>query len=151
VQITARADYAVRALAELAARTGESTTRAELAEAQGIPTKFLEGILIDLRKAGLLQAQRGASGGYALAIDPRRIAIADIVRAVDGPLAAVRGVAPEAVEYQGAAGALRDVWVALRASMRAVLETTSLADVVSGRLPPEVVSLLDGDGAYERR
>ncbi|CAG7620624.1 Putative HTH-type transcriptional regulator [Leucobacter soli] len=151
VQVTARVDYAVRALAELAARQGGSATRTQLAEAQGIPSKFLEAILRDLRKAGLVVAHRGATGGYALAGSPDEITIADVVRAVDGPLAAVRGAAPESVEYQGAAAPLREVWIAVRASLRLVLEATTLADLVDGRLPTNVRSLLDGDDVYERR
>jgi Rrf2 family protein len=151
MQITARVDYAVRALAELAARDGGSATRSELAEAQRIPAKFLEAILSDLKKAGLLRAQRGSSGGYVLAVPADSIALADVVRAVDGPLAAVRGIAPEAVTYDGPAEALRDIWVAVRASLRHVLEETTIADLVTGELPPHVRELLQEDGAYERR
>lgn len=151
MQITARADYAVRALAELAARNGESATRSELAETQAIPPKFLEAILADLKKAGLVVGLRGSAGGYLLARDAAGISIADAVRAVDGPLAAVRGVAPETVHYTGAAGPLRDVWIATRASMRTVLESTTIAALVSGELPIEVTSLLRDEGAYERR
>lgn len=150
MQITARVDYAVRALAELAARGG-SVTRAEIAELQAIPPKFLEAILTDLKKAGLLIAQRGSTGGYMLAAPPDSITVADIVRAVDGPLAAVRGTAPESVFYGGAAESLRDVWVAVRASLRIVLESITLADLVSGELPDEVTSLLQGDDVYKRR
>lgn len=150
MQITARADYAVRALAELASR-GRSTTRTELAQAQDIPAKFLEAILADLRKAGIVVTHRGSSGGYELVRDPSEISIAEIVRAVDGPLAAVRGLPPESVRYTGAAESLRDVWVALRASLRIVLEQTTLADIVSRRLPPEIQTLLDGEGVYRRR
>lgn len=151
MQITARADYAVRALAELAARNGESATRTELAGAQTIPGKFLEAILADLKKAGLVVAARGSGGGYRLAQDPARITIADVVRAVDGPLAAVRGVAPEAVSYTGVAEPLRDVWIATRASMRLVLEATTIGALVRRELPAEVSGLLQRDGAYERR
>lgn len=150
MQITARADYAVRALAELAARTG-SATRVELAEAQDIPAKFLEAILSDLKKAGIVVALRGSGGGYVLARPAETVSIADVVRAVDGPLAAVRGLAPEAMRYDGPAEPLRDVWVALRASIRAVLESVTIADLVSGRLPAEVQTLLDVDDAYRRR
>lgn len=151
VQITARVDYAMRALAELVARDGGSATRAELAHAQHIPAKFLEAILSDLKKAGILRSQRGSSGGYVLESSPDLIALADVVRAVDGPLAAVRGVAPEDVRYDGPAEPLRDVWVAVRASLRRVLEETTLADLVAGRLPVHVRELLEEDGAYERR
>ncbi|HKT57435.1 MAG TPA: Rrf2 family transcriptional regulator [Microbacterium sp.] len=151
MQITARADYAVRALVELASRAGASATRAEIAESQAIPSKFLESILTDLKKAGLLTARRGTTGGYVLAVAAERITIADVVRAVDGPLAAVRGIAPEAVQYTGTAEPLRDVWVAVRASVRLVLEATTVADLLANRLPDHVRTLLQGEGAYERR
>lgn len=151
VQITARVDYAVRALAEVAALDGKSATRQQLAEAQGIPSKFLEAILTDLKKSGLLLSQRGSAGGYLLAQPPNEVTIADIVRAVEGPLAGVRGVAPETLTYSGPAEPLRDVWIAVRAGLRLVLESTTLADLVDGRLPTNVRSLLEVDGAYERR
>lgn len=150
MQITARADYAVRALAELTSRA-RSATRAELAEAQDIPSKFLEAILSDLKKAGIVVALRGSSGGYVLARPASEVTIADAVRAVDGPLAAVRGLAPEDVHYSGPAESLRDVWVAVRASIRIVFESITIADVVSGELPAEVRSLLDDEDAYRRR
>lgn len=150
MQITARADYAVRALAELASRTA-SATRVELAQAQDIPPKFLEAILSDLKKAGIVVAQRGSAGGYVLARPAADVSIADVVRAVDGPLAAVRGLAPESVRYTGPAESLTDVWVAVRASIRAVLESVTVDDVVTGRLPPEVQALLVDDDAYRRR
>jgi Rrf2 family protein len=151
VQITARVDYAVRACAELAAHDGDTATRAQLAEAQGIPAKFLEAILVDLKKAGVIVSQRGSGGGYLLAEPPSEITLADVIRAVDGPLSAVRGIAPETIQYSGPAEPLRDVWVAVRASLRLVLESTTLADLVSGELPAHVRSLLASDGAYERR
>jgi len=151
VEITARTDYAVRAMAELAARPGAHATRRDLAEAQDIPAKFLEGILADLRRAGLVQAQRGSAGGYTLARSADGIAVADIVRAVDGPLAGVHGIAPESLAYAGPATALREVWVALRASMRHVLEATTVADIVAGSLPEEVRARLADDGAWRRR
>ncbi len=150
MQITARADYAVRALAELAGRE-QSATRAELAEAQDIPSKFLETILTDLKKAGIVTALRGSSGGYILARSPDAVTVADVVRAVDGPLAAVRGLAPENVSYAGSAESLRDVWVAVRASIRTVLESVTIADLIAGRLPSGVRSLLADDDAYRRR
>lgn len=151
MQITARSDYAVRAVVELAAREDLSATRAEIAESQSIPSKFLETILSDLKRAGLLTSRRGTLGGYSLAVDAHSITIADIVRAVDGPLAAVRGVAPEAVQYHGAAEPLRDIWVAVRASVRLVLESTTVADLIERRLPQHVEQLLNSEGAYERR
>lgn len=150
MQITARADYAVRALAELASRES-SATRIELAEAQDIPAKFLEAILSDLKKAGIVVALRGSGGGYVLARSPGEVSVADVVRAVDGPLAAVRGLPPEAMRYSGPAESLRDVWVAVRASIRVVLESITIADVVDGRVPPDVQTLLDDEDAYRRR
>ena len=151
VHITARADYAVRAVCELAARLPGSATRQELAETQAIPGKFLESILGDLRRAGLLDSQRGSSGGYRLARDPAEIPLADIIRAIEGPLAAVRGMPPEDTDYPGAARHLTQVWVAVRASMREVLESTSVADVFSGELPDEVSRLTEQPDSWARR
>lgn len=102
-----------------------------VATAQGIPHKFLENILLDLRHAGLVASQRGAEGGYTLARPAREISVADVIRAVEGPIASVRGVRPDEVEYVGSATALRDIWIELRAAMRGVLEETSLADVLA--------------------
>lgn len=151
MQITARVDYAVRALAELAAAEGGAASRAELAAMQSIPAKFLEAILTDLKKAGIVRSQRGARGGYILAMSPEDISIADIIRAVEGPLTSVRGAAPEEMEYIGSATQLRDVWVAVRAGIRRVLENTTLANLVSGELPDGVRGLLDDSEAWQRR
>lgn len=151
MQITARVDYAVRALAELAASDGGVASRAELAASQNIPAKFLETILTELKKAGILRSQRGAHGGYVLAMRPEDISIADVVRAVEGPLTSVRGAAPEDMEYTGSAAQLRDVWVAVRAGIRRVLEVTTLAHLVSGELPDGVRGLLDDSEAWHRR
>src|SRR5829696_356474 len=136
MRVSARTDYAIRALLELAASPNAAPLRADaIARAQAIPSKFLENLLADLRRARLVANQRGADGGYRLAREAESITLADIIRAVDGPLAGVRDEAPEDVAYAGPATSLRDVWIALRASMRAVLETTTLADVATGRLP----------------
>lgn len=151
MHITARADYAVRAVCELAGRLPAAATRQELAEAQHIPGKFLEGILGDLRRSGLLDSQRGAAGGYRLARDPAQIPLADVIRATEGPLAAVRGIPPEATAYPAAARHLTDVWVAVRASLREVLETTTVADVLTGKLPDHVRALLDPPDSWTRR
>jgi Rrf2 family protein len=151
VHVTARADYAIRAMVELAATPGGSATRQQLAEQQEIPGKFLEGILTDLRRAGLLSAQRGSRGGYQLALPANTIALADIIRAVEGPLAAVRGEPPEDTTYAGAAKSLTQVWVALRSSIRHVLEETTVADVVAGTLPRTVRTLIDQPEAWTRR
>jgi Rrf2 family protein len=151
MQITARIDYAVRAVLQLAAHQGGAQSRADIAEAQRIPSKYLESILIELRQSGLLVAQRGAGGGYSLARPATEITIADVVRAVDGPLAGVRGLPPESVEYDGAAVGLRDLWVAARASLRGVLERTTVADGVAGTLPEEIAALLADEDAWLRR
>lgn len=151
MHVTARADYAVRAVCELAARRPGSATRQELAESQDIPGKFLESILGDLRRAGLLGSQRGASGGYRLARDPAEVPLADVIRAIEGPLAAVRGMPPEDTTYTGAARNLTGVWVAVRASMREVLEATTVADVLTGELPARVDELTRRPDSWSRR
>ena len=142
MRVSAKADYAIRATAELAAAEGTGQLRADrIAEAQDIPIKFLESILLELKHAGIVRSQRGAEGGYALARPGTEISLADVIRAVDGPLANVRGDRPENVTYKGAATKLTDVWIAVRASLRAVLESTSVADVASGELPEGVTGL----------
>jgi len=153
VRITAKADYAVRAAAELAAAAGsERPVKGEtIATAQRIPQKFLENILSDMRQAGLVKSQRGVEGGYRLAKPPEAISVADIIRAVEGPLASVRGEAPEDVEYGGAAVQLQDVWIAVRASLRNVVENVTLADLAEGRIPPEVAELAGDPDARVRR
>lgn len=155
MQISARVDYALRALCELAVAWEEDPKRLvkadELATRQDIPARFLEGILGSVRKAGLVFSQRGAEGGYRLARDPQDISMAEVIRVLDGPLGAVRSEAPEDAEYAGPAAHLRVVWVATRAALRSVLENTSLADVVAGRTSPEVDALLETPGAWDRR
>jgi Rrf2 family protein len=142
MRVSAKADYAIRATAELAAAEGAGQLRADkIAEAQNIPIKFLESILLELKHAGIVRSQRGAEGGYALARPGAEISLADVIRAVDGPLANVRGDRPENVTYKGAATKLTDVWIAVRASLRSVLESTSVADLASGKLPEEVEEL----------
>lgn len=151
MRTTAKADYAVRAAIELAA-SGDGPVKAEqIAEAQGIPLNFLENILAELRRAGLAQSRRGASGGFLLARPPEEITLADVIRAVEGPLANVRGLSPDEVEYRGASERLRDVWVALRASVRTVLEQVTLADVARGELPEHVLALTRDPDAWIRR
>jgi Rrf2 family protein len=152
VRVSARADYAIRALVELAAAGPEASLRGDaIATAQSIPTKYLENLLADLRRARLVSSQRGIRGGYRLAREASTITLADVIRAIDGPLAGVRDDAPEDVTYPGAAAGLRDVWVALRASMRTVLEAVTVADVASGKLPKVVRKRLDDPGAWSRR
>ena len=140
MRITAKADYAVRAAAELAAAEGQSTPvkGEQLANSQSIPKNFLENILTELRRAGIVRTRRGAEGGYQLARPAAEITVADVLRAVEGPLAAVQGTRPEQLSYDGAASHLPEVWVALRASLRSVLEHVTLADLASGKLPTVV-------------
>src|SRR5579884_1125703 len=142
MRVTARGDYAVRAAVELAAADGATLKVSEVADAQGIPPRFLENILLALRRAGIVQSRRGVDGGFRLARAAGEITVADVLRAVEGPLANVQGVTPEAVEYSGTSEVLRDVWVAVRASLRVVLERVTLADIVSGTLPAEVSALI---------
>jgi len=130
VRVSAKVDYALRALAELAAAPPGPVTAERLATAQAIPPKFLENILLELRRAEIVSSQRGAEGGYRLAKPAEEVSLADVIRAVEGPIATVRGARPEETEYSGAAAGLRDVWIELRTGMRAVLEETSLADLV---------------------
>jgi Rrf2 family protein len=142
VRVSAKADYAVRAAVELAAADPSTPRKAErIAEAQEIPIKFLETILLELKHAGIVRSQRGPEGGYTLARPPSDISIADVIRAVDGPLANVRGDRPENQHYQGAAEHLTDVWIAVRAALRDILESTTLADLASGTLPDRVTEL----------
>ncbi len=151
MRVSAKTDYAVRALLELAV-AGDGPVKGErLAQAQEIPLKFLENILTDLRHAGIVRAQRGAEGGYWLARDPGEVTLGEVIRAVDGPLASVRGEAPEDVAYDGAAQNLRVVWVALRASMRSVVDEVTLEDVVNNRLPAAVRRLTEQPDAWSRR
>lgn len=151
MQVSAKSDYALRALAELAV-SGEGPVKGErISCAQEIPLKFLEAIMLDLKRAGLVTTQRGPAGGYRLALPPTEITLADAMRAVDGPLANVHGIAPEDVRYHGAAAALREVWVAVRASLREVLEHVTVADLASADLPPETRALISAPEAWERR
>jgi len=153
--ISARVDYAMRALLELAAAQRENPRALlkgdAIAEKHVIPTKFLVGVLTTLRTAGILQSMRGRDGGFRLAKPAADIRVADVMRALEGPLAEVRGERPEETEYLGAAEHLRDLWIATRVALRSVLETTSLADIETGNLPSEVSALLSAPGAWTRR
>ncbi len=152
MRISAKADYAVRAAAELAAAARDQPVKGELvAGAQQIPIKFLENILVDLRQAGIVQSRRGPDGGYWLARPAADVTVADVIRAADGPLASVRGEKPEDLSYVGAAASLRDVWVALRAGMRDVLEHVTLADLAQGTLAPDVLERTRDPEAWLRR
>jgi Rrf2 family protein len=149
VRITARTDYALRAAVELAAAEPGTPVKAErLANAQNVPLKFLENILASLRHAGLVESRRGPEGGYLLARPADEITLADFIRAIDGPLAGVQGRRPQDLEYNGAAASLREVWVAVRAALRGVLEQVTLADVAAGKLPPEVLALTGDPDAW---
>jgi Rrf2 family protein len=149
VNISAKSDYAVRAMLTLAAQETSRPVKGEtLAMAQEIPVKFLENILVDLRRAGLVASQRGADGGYRLNRAAAEITVADVIRAVDGPLANIRGVRPEEAAYSGAAEPLQHVWIAMRAALRSVLEAVTLADVTAGSLPPAVEKLTSDPEAW---
>ena len=151
MQVTAKVDYAVRALLELAARPDGRATRDELASAQRIPPRYLETVLSQLRQAGLVVGQRGASGGYSLGRDADKISIAEVSRAVDGPLALVQGQRPENVTYAGTSEHLAGLWIGLRAAVRSVMESVTLADLLQGELPAEVRALVEDPDSWEPR
>lgn len=149
MRISARADYAVRAALELAAAADDTSLKAEaIAAAQGIPHKFLEGILGDLRRGGLVVSQRGGKGGYRLARPADSIAIADVIRVADGPLVSVRGVRPPELSYSGPAESLLPLWIAVRANVRKILDEVTLAHVAAARLPDDVVTLTEDAEAW---
>jgi Rrf2 family protein len=154
MRVSAKADYAVRAMVELAASDSSEARPAKgeaIAAAQGIPLRFLENILGELRVHSLVQSRRGSDGGYWLAGSPDDVTIAEIIRAVEGPLATVRGEPADEVDYPGAAGPLREVWLALRVNIRQVLETVTLADVVAARLPEPIRALAEHPEAMQQR
>ncbi len=149
MRVSAKTDYALRAALELAAAPDEKPVKGErIATAQAIPLRFLENILMQLRHAGLVDSRRGAEGGYKLARPPAEVTLADVIRAIDGPLAGVSGVRPESLGFEGVAEPMRDVWIAVRASLRGVLEQVTLADVVSGELPAHVRTLVADEDAW---
>ena len=150
MRVSAKTDYALRAVVELAS-SGDGTTPVKgerLASSQGIPLRFLENILLQLRHAGLIDSRRGAEGGYRLARPAEDIALADVIRAIDGPLAGVGGQRPETLDFQGSAEPLKDVWVAVRASLRSVLERVTIADIAAGELPDHVKVLVADEDAW---
>jgi Rrf2 family protein len=149
MRISAKEDYAVRAALELAAADGGPLKREEIAQAQQIPIAFLQNILMELRHAEIVEAQRGREGGFRLARPATEITVADVVRAVSGPLATVRGQRPQAVEYTGSAEPLKEVWIALRANIRAVLERVTLADLARDRLPAAVRRSVSDPASWE--
>ena len=148
MRVSAKVDYALRATIELAA-AGEGPVKGErIAQAQEIPLKFLENILGDLRHAGIVRSQRGVEGGYWLARPAEEITIAEVVRAVEGPIANVRGVGPEQVEYAGSAERLREVWIAVRAHLRDELEPVTIDDLARGEQPASVDALARDPDAW---
>ncbi len=152
MRVTAKVDYAVRATMELARAAPRDPVKGDhIARAQAIPIKFLENILSDLKRGGLVATQRGAEGGYWLARPAEEITVADIIRAVEGPLAAVRGLQPQDVESDGDLAVLQRMWVAVRAALRSVLEHVTVADLARGALVPEVDRLADTEDAWARR
>lgn len=152
MRVTAKADYAVRAVVELAdAAQGSPRKVDQIAQAQGIPLSFLENILTQLRSAGIVRSQRGPEGGYWLSRPAAEVNLAQVIRAVEGPLVGVRGQRPEEVQYAGSAESLQQVWIALRANLRKVLEHVSVADVASGRLPKQVLTLTREEEAWTTR
>jgi Rrf2 family protein len=152
MRISAKADYAVRAMVELAAADGERPVKAErVANAQGIPLNFLENILGELRHAGIVRSHRGAEGGFRLAKPATEITVADVIRAVEGPLASVRGAPPEEADYAGAATSLPRVWIAVRVNLRRVVELVTIADIAAGNIPASVDELTEDPGAWVTR
>ncbi len=152
MHVTAKADYAVRAVVELAGSAQDSPRKVDdLAQAQGIPVSFLENILTQLRSTGIVRSQRGPEGGYWLAHPANEVSLAQIIRAVEGPLVGVRGQRPEEIQYVGSAESLQQVWIALRSNLRKVLEHVTVADVSSGKLPKDIVALTRHDDAWETR
>jgi Rrf2 family protein len=152
MHVTAKADYAVRAVVELAGSSQESPRKVDdVAKAQAIPVSFLENILTQLRSSGIVRSQRGPEGGYWLAQPADQLSLANVIRAVEGPLVGVRGQRPEEIEYVGSAESLQQVWIALRASLRSVLEHVTVADVASGSLPADVVALTREEEAWQTR
>jgi Rrf2 family protein len=152
MRVTAKADYAVRAVVELAGSSADAPRKVdEVAQAQHIPLSFLENILTQLRSAGIVRSQRGPDGGYWLAHPAKEVTLADVIRAVEGPLVGVRGQRPEEVEYGGSAETLQQVWVALRTNLRKVLERVTVADVAAGKLPKDVIALTRDEDAWQTR
>lgn len=148
MEISAKSEYSIRALAELAAAGGGPCKVGDVAYRQGISPRFLQNLLLQLRRRGLVHSQRGTDGGYRLARPAEAITLADVFRAVDGPLADVRGERPEDLDYPGAA-ALPEVWMAVRVSMRRILEEVTVADVAAGRLPPSLQALVSDTDAWK--
>ena len=149
MRVSAKSDYALRALIELAGQPDEVAVSAEeLGRRQDIPRGFLQAILADLRRAGVVMSQRGQSGGWRMARDPETVSVADVIRAVDGPLVSVYGLRPEAVRYNASAASLQHVWIAARSSLREVFETVTIRALVDRSLPDRVVALTQDEEAW---
>ena len=152
MRISAKTDYALRAAIELASLGTSDPVKGEaIATAQGIPLRFLENILGDLRNAGVVESRRGVEGGYLLARPANEITLADVIRAVDGPLANVAGTRPNLLEYHGSTEKLREIWVGVRAALRSVLEETTLADMAEKKLPKHIEKMVADRDAWEVR
>lgn len=152
MQISAKADYAMRALLVLAAEPDHAAIKGQvIADSQQMPMKFVENTLGALKRSGLVISQRGSSGGYRLGKPAHLITVADVVRAVDGPMAEIRGHRPETVTYEGPAEHLQTVWIATRASLRSILEHVTLADIASGQLPEHIVTIASAPDAWKAR
>jgi Rrf2 family protein len=152
MHVTAKADYAVRAVVELASSTQGSPRKVDdVAQAQGIPVSFLENILTQLRSSGIVRSQRGPEGGYWLALPADQVSLAQVIRAVEGPLVGIRGQRPEEIEYTGSAESLQNVWIALRANLRKVLDEVTVADVAAGKLPKDILALTRAEEAWQPR
>jgi Rrf2 family protein len=150
MRVSTKSDYALRALIEIA-RSADVVSAERIAAKQDIPATFLQTILADLRRAAIVASQRGQSGGWRMAADPSSVAIADVIRAVDGPLLSVYGLRPENVEYNESAKVLQTVWIAARSSLRSVFETTTLAHLAAGDLPKDVVARTVDEDAWQTR
>ena len=152
MHVTAKADYAVRAVVELAGSSQQAPRKVDdVAKAQAIPVSFLENILTQLRSSGIVRSQRGPEGGYWLAQPADQLNLANVIRAVEGPLVGVRGQRPEEIEYVGSAESLQQVWIALRANLRRVLEHVTVAQVAAGKLPEDVLALTREEEAWQTR
>ena len=149
--MSARIDYAVRALVELSVSPDGTATRDELAAAQDIPPRYLESILTQLRQAGLVIGRRGKSGGYTLSRPAGAISVAEVSRAVDGPLAIVQGLRPDEIRYEGSAQHVGELWIGLRAAIRSVMESVTIADLATGSLPPELQKVIDDPDSWAPR
>ena len=150
MRVSAKSDYALRALIEMASRQdGRAVSAEELGRLQEIPHGFLQAILADLRRAGVVMSQRGQSGGWRFARKPESVTVADVIRAVDGPLVSVYGLRPEAVEYDDSAQVLQHVWIAARHSLRMVFEQVTIQQLADGTLPQAVSALTEDDDAWQ--